>query len=247
MAFMTAAERDFARSVANLTYCNPFLSERIKLERIALGGAFIESGSDWNVHAEMREDHPNVTTLSQRSRKLADALADRLAQGARPSKSDAELYEDLAIYVLYHLCREDFEEVLQESGSDTGGVSPFGFHAEYERQAKRYFNAPGIRPVGRDEIAHFFACFYQIRRAFHHIFRNIIGVSRPAARFRAAVWQSIFTHDMRRYRRVLFDRMADFTTLITGPSGTGKELAARAIGQSRYIPFESGRRRFAGG
>ena len=32
--------------------------------------------------------------------------------------------------------------------------------------------------------------------------------------------------------------------LITGPSGTGKELAARAIGQSRYIPFEPGRRRF---
>src|SRR4030095_10393718 len=63
------------------------------------------------------------------------------------------------------------------------------------------------------------------------------GGSQSAACLRAAVWQSIFTHDMRRYRRVLYKRMGDFTTLIMGPSGTGKELAARAIGLSRYIPF----------
>jgi transcriptional regulator with GAF, ATPase, and Fis domain len=49
---------------------------------------------------------------------------------------------------------------------------------------------------------------------------------------------------MRRYRRVLFDRMADYTTLITGPSGTGKELVAQAVGMSRYIPFDPLARRF---
>jgi len=32
--------------------------------------------------------------------------------------------------------------------------------------------------------------------------------------------------------------MGDFTTLISGPSGTGKELVARAIGLSRYVPFD---------
>jgi DNA-binding NtrC family response regulator len=34
------------------------------------------------------------------------------------------------------------------------------------------------------------------------------------------------------------------TTLITGASGTGKELVARAIAFSRYIPFDPGARRF---
>jgi transcriptional regulator with GAF, ATPase, and Fis domain len=38
--------------------------------------------------------------------------------------------------------------------------------------------------------------------------------------------------------------MADFTTLIIGPTGSGKELVARAIGLSRYIPFDPKSRTF---
>jgi DNA-binding NtrC family response regulator len=60
------------------------------------------------------------------------------------------------------------------------------------------------------------------------------------------VWQSTFTHDVRRYFRALYDRMGDYTTLITGESGTGKELVARAVGMSRYIPFDPKSRTFAG-
>jgi DNA-binding NtrC family response regulator len=58
------------------------------------------------------------------------------------------------------------------------------------------------------------------------------------------IWQSIFTHDMRRYYRSLYERMGEVPTLVTGPSGTGKELVARAIGYSRYIPFSSKRQAF---
>ncbi|MGE0824653.1 MAG: sigma-54-dependent transcriptional regulator [Candidatus Binatia bacterium] len=97
---------------------------------------------------------------------------------------------------------------------------------------------PGVTVPTEYEAPHLFACFFQLRRAFHHIIESIVGSSMAAARLRAAVWQSLFTYDIRRYRRTLFDRMGDFTTLIRGPSGTGKELVARAIGLSRYIPFE---------
>ena len=50
---------------------------------------------------------------------------------------------------------------------------------------------------------------------------------------------------MRRYRRTLYARMGEFATLITGPSGTGKELVARAIAESRYVPFDDRRLGFA--
>jgi transcriptional regulator with GAF, ATPase, and Fis domain len=39
--------------------------------------------------------------------------------------------------------------------------------------------------------------------------------------------------------------MHDMATLITGPSGTGKELVASAIGLARYIPFDAAKERFA--
>jgi DNA-binding NtrC family response regulator len=84
-----------------------------------------------------------------------------------------------------------------------------------------------------------------VRRAFDHIYANLVGESAPTRRLRAAVWQSIFTQDPRLYRRALFARLGDLPTLITGPSGTGKELVARAIGLVRYIPFDPATERFA--
>jgi transcriptional regulator with AAA-type ATPase domain len=70
----------------------------------------------------------------------------------------------------------------------------------------------------------------------------------PAARLRAAVWQSIFTHDIRRYRRTLYQRMGDFATLITGPSGTAKSWPrapspSRAMSLRRPAPGLRRRRR----
>ncbi len=239
---LLAEEIGFARAVSRLVYCNPFVPERIECERAALGPAFVADGADWNVHAERIDDHANLAAIRARVERLVENIRERLAAGASGDPADLRLYEDLVLFHLYHRHRAGLDAVLQASGQNRAA----GFYATFAADAARLLGrTPGLQAV-RNELPHLFACFFQIRRAFHEIFHFITGISRPAARFRAAVWQSIFTHDMSRYRRVLFDRMGDFTTLITGPSGTGKELAARAIGRSRYRAFDPRAGSFAG-
>jgi DNA-binding NtrC family response regulator len=146
--------------------------------------------------------------------------------------------EDAVVWLLYHRYEErllrGMEAVL--AGRDRG--STFAFYRSFRQDHVRLLEALGLAPPAEGDTAHLFACFFQVRRAFHHIIRFIVGGTMVAARLRAAVWQSIFSHDMRRYRRALYDRMSDFSTLVTGPSGSGKELVAQAIGLSRYVPFD---------
>ena len=45
MPLFTSPERQFAQAVADLSYCNPFLPERMELEHAALGNAFEETSA----------------------------------------------------------------------------------------------------------------------------------------------------------------------------------------------------------
>ncbi|MHC4951121.1 MAG: sigma-54-dependent Fis family transcriptional regulator, partial [Planctomycetota bacterium] len=80
--------------------------------------------------------------------------------------------------------------------------------------------------------------FYQIRRAFHFINKGLIGKSNCMQTMRVALWNNIFTYDIRDYERYMWDKMEDFSTLLTGPTGSGKGAAAAAIGKSGFIPYD---------
>ena len=237
MALFTQSERAFASAASSLGYCNPFLPERIEHERRALGSDFQETEAHWNVRVEMDGMPPNVERLIARTLVLVDGCRGRLAARVKASPQELNLYEDMVLLLLFHRYIPQFDGTLPPVGQNLKRQR-LGFYKEFTKDVEHYLALPRLKPSQQQQPAHLFACFFQVRRAFHHIFRYIIGGSQPAVRLRATVWQSIFTHDMRRYRRVLFNRMGDVTTLITGPSGTGKELVARAIGLSRYIPFD---------
>lgn len=238
MPFLSPDEQSFASAISRLAYCNPFLRERIECERKALGNDFVETESVWSVGKDWEGNRPNIHLLQERAEKQAEQLRQRLAAGVRAGAQELQLYEDIVVYMLYYRVQEVFQRV-------TMGViakPQQEIAALYERfkdDAARFLHVPDVNLPSGYETAHLFALYFQIRRAFRYIFRTIVGSSMPAARLRAAVWQSIFTHDIARYRRFLYEKMGDLTTLITGPSGTGKELVAKAIAGARYIPFDA--------
>src|SRR2546430_13023090 len=231
-------EWPLARAVARLAFCNPFLPERIACEREAMGADFVPGDPVWSAHGELDARSANVVELGRRADALASALRDRLLAGGRATDEELRVYEDGVTYVLYWRFEDDLYELA------TRGDGRATCWRAFARAAERFLALPGLRLPAASDLSHLFACFFQVRRAFHHTFRGIVGASMPAARLRATVWQSIFTHDMRRYRRTLYRQMDDITTLVTGASGTGKELVARAIGLSRYVPFDATRGSF---
>jgi hypothetical protein len=244
MPLFQPSDRGFVRAIGLLAHCNPFLPERIALEKQALGDAFDDHLSDWNLRPQGDDDHPNVTRLLERSERVLLEAQSRLMKLRSAGNTDVAAYEDLLLMVLYHRHRGGFDALIAAADAGSAGRQSAKLFESFRNQALEHLSFADWRLPLADQMQHIFAGFFQIRRAFANIFQFILGVSQPAVRLRAAVWESIFTYDMRRYRDVLFGRMADFTTLVTGPSGTGKELVARAIGLSRYIPFDEASGKF---
>jgi transcriptional regulator with AAA-type ATPase domain len=234
MRFFTQAERTLAVDVAALVYANPFLEERITHERRIVGKGYVETEPYWSLLPDAKRD-ATIEAIAARCGALVETLRKRLIGSARPSRDDLQLYDDVVIYFLYERYRDAILGLIERGEAATR----IDFYPRFRADVATYLG-------DRTGAAHLFACFFQVRRAFHHVFRNIVGRTRPVAKLRATVWQSIFTHDVRRYRRSLWSRMGDVPALITGPTGTGKELVARAIAYSRYIPFDERRECFAG-
>ena len=241
VTFLAGADRALAQAISRLAYCNPFLPERIECERAALGVDFVAGGTLWHATGETTPT-PNLEALNKRTEALAARLAARLVDGVKPGAEDLQLYEDVVVYLLFSRYEEDLYALLMDLRAAT---APVGFYRKFRQDVERLLQIPRATVLADRDVPHLFAGFFQVRRAFHYVFRYIIGNAPSVVRLRAAVWQSIFTRDMRRYRRSLYQRMGDVATLICGPSGTGKELVARAIGLARYIPFDLERQAFA--
>ena len=233
MPLFAAKELACVETISALAYCNPFRAERIAMERAALRSEFDEQNADWNVRVGGEAQHPNVAAILGRCHDLLESCRTKLQAGAAVRPTEIDGYEDLLLFVIYHHHRDELDKMLA-----TGRPSATTVYQAMLRELRHYAPLwPRLAQL-EGELPHLFAGFVQIRRAFYNIYEFIVGVSQSAVALRAAVWESIFTHDMRRYRQVMFQHLGDYATLVIGPSGTGQELVARAIGLSRYVPFD---------
>jgi hypothetical protein len=232
-----------AQWLRQLVFCNPFLPERVELEQRLLGDRFTPGGVVWSMDPAHPPRNPNVDALAARARELVVALGP-LVEGDHPLPADdLDAYEIVATYVLYDLIDDELFDEIVAPAPRPGSVRPLRCWGAFQTEAARLL-APVRRRRETDDDETIVAFLWQIRRAFHVIFTEIFGASLPAARLRAAAWQSVFTHDLGRYRRRLFERMHEIPTLVTGPSGTGKDLVARAVGLSSFIAFDGRRGAF---
>lgn len=235
MSLLKPTERQFLRGVAKLAYCNHFLPERVEYEKAALGRDFVPGEPVWSASVAAPDlPRPNVLRIHYRLEPLLNTVRSRIIATGEIGADDLAIYEECVQHLLY---LRYYPQFLTASGKCK-------FYRDFVSDCQFFLDLPGKSFETLQQPAHVFACFRQIQRAFGYIFDNIIGSSIPAARLRASIWESIFTHDMRRYRRTMYAKMREFPTLITGPSGTGKELVARAIAGSRYVPFDVERLEF---
>jgi hypothetical protein len=238
MSKISPSELKSLQTFACLAYSNPFSRERIDLEKLALGDAFVADDSlAWSRSFEQQvSDRPNVRKIAELASGLVGKFNQCAANGQSFTDSQLNQYWDVVTYVLLyrHVVHLSPDDVLKPAVSKR-------MWSAFQKDYEHFVSVEGLDRIELQSADHLFAILCQVHRAFSYIFYYILGDSLPSVKLRESVWQSVFTNDLRRYRRVLFDRMSTLPTLITGPSGTGKELAAQAIGASQYIPFDAAR------
>jgi len=221
-------DRDHLEWLGAIATCNPFSPERKLVEaRIAEKASreVVVDGKVSRLPDWIRDEAVGVLFPARKKRSLRRVYGER----------DEESYARLFFVWSYHTLIGELDDlIVRGRGRGRRDLKIFRtFLNQYEEMAPDFWRE---RPDRTPE--HLFAAYYQIRRAFYHIYSCIIGESAPVTELRRRVWESIFSADMMRYQRALTHRIREWNTLITGPSGTGKELVARAVGLSGFIPFD---------
>jgi hypothetical protein len=224
---LSASDREFFARLANVVFANPFTRQRAELiSKLAPGVPL----GDMTTH---REALAKVVAP-----RLGPWLGESVETLLRLSAEDRRLLEPPLLYVAYHRFVPQLDAHIERQAGQGGAplAVPFADDAVAELARSGF---------PEERAARYFAMFFQLRRAFYFILGSLAGECESMRRLREALWNSVFTHDMRGYDAALWNRMEDFSTLLLGETGTGKGSAAAAIGRSEFIPYIPAQRRFA--
>ena len=191
--------------------------------------------------AEADANTPRDTLLErvvQRVERRLESVSGGATLDVRRFRGEArQRVEHAVLFLLFHRYADLFDAFIeaQVSGDSSAGALPFT--GELMQELEAY----GFR---KDAAAHMVAVFFQMRRAFYFIDRSLVGRAPCMRSLRERLWNNVCTADIGRYASLLTDRMEDFSTILLGPTGSGKGAAAAAVGRSGFIPYDPRRQRF---
>ena len=221
------ADRTFFATLADIVYGNAFAPDRMQvIARLVPGRSPEELANDPDALA--RVVTPRLEPFLRAGGVQASAL----------SEANRRLLEPAFLYVCYQRAVPQLDALIERQAGKSGDPLPVPFAEDVVGDLMR-------SGFSEERALRYFALFYQLRRGFYFIRQALAGRSESMRQLREALWNSIFTHDMRGFEAALWSRMEDFSTLLLGETGTGKTSIAAAIGRSGFIPYDRARRRFA--
>jgi two-component system, NtrC family, response regulator HydG len=226
---LSSEDREFFSCLTQMIFVNPFSDERAQMdEKISGVPGVAKIGPGERVPLFM----PRVAERFERLEQQG------LGRGQAVEGEDRDLLEYGWLFYTYHRYIDALDELTQTQ-LDAGDEPPtVPFASEVVDELVR-------RGFDRGAAVRYFEMFYQLRRAFYFIAKGLVGRSPSMKRLRLALWNNVFTYDIGLWTSYLRTRMEDFSTLILGETGTGKGVAAAAIGRSGAIPFNPRTNRFA--
>jgi hypothetical protein len=216
---MRTEEKAFFTKIKKAITTNPFSSKRLEVD-LELTGMPKSSSIEQVLKALIQQTTDVINQVSGRPGKLKNRL----------STEEFELFEFAVLFLLFHLFSERYDELIRQQIAEGEISCKVSFADEFLSSLQDY-------GFSRRDSLRTLALFFQMRRAFFFISR-ISGESQCVRNLRKALWNNIFTCDIELYEKFLWNRLEDFSTMLLGETGTGKGLAASAIGRSGYIPFD---------
>lgn len=227
MLLLNKEQKEFFQKIADLAFVNPFSKQREQAD------------------CQLLTIAPGLLDLFQRAEKIQPLLFDHLQKLQPLSEFQITNYRDKTrkiikyawLFYQFHEFQDQFNEYIeqQRQAGDTPIELPF---------AKALIQCFIRAKFTTAETEKYIALFYQLNRGFYFIDTTISGDCPAIIELRVRLWNNIFTYNPQWYLDYLCGKMEDFSTLLLGETGTGKSLAAHAIGCSGFIPFDLSKKRF---
>ena len=157
-----------AEALAAIPFVNPFLEERVELERTALGDRYLGAGPVLMLKPGRTGDemYPELPALRERSEHLYAKLRKQLDSGRVATPKELQVYEDLALFLIYLRFLKEFESLLSDLANSRSGSIEVTFWQSLPLRSSGMFRLEDRSLPSRHRPEIILAVCFQKDRAF---------------------------------------------------------------------------------